>query len=156
MSNQTIQSPLDQDVTSYVNQSLFHEVLEAYPITTIFINDERIRSGKINPPKHSEVSVRMLLKSFENLEKLKYNVKIVPVCINYDRIFDSKYLASEMVSGEFHQLSTIELASKIYNKRKGRLGKVFVKYAEPIDLASYIEQNKHSNRLSYNLTKTLY
>ena len=102
MSNQTIQSPLDQDVTSYVNQALFQEVLEVNPITTIYINDERIRSGKINLPKESESSVRMLLKSFENLEKLKYNVKIVPVCINYDRIFDSKYLASEMVSGEFH------------------------------------------------------
>ena len=84
----------------------------------------------------------MLLKSFENLEKLKYNIKIIPVCINYDRIFDSKYLASEMVSGEFKDIGTVELMSKIYNKRKGRLGKVFVKYGEPIDLNSFIQNNK--------------
>jgi glycerol-3-phosphate O-acyltransferase len=85
----------------------------------------------------------MLLKSFENMQKLKFNIKIVPVCINYDRIFDSHYLANEMISGKFRHLNTPELMRRIYNKRKGKLGKIFVKYAEPIDLNNYIDQYQH-------------
>lgn len=54
LSNQSIQSTLDQDVTDYVNQALFQEVLENNVITTIYQNDERIRSGKIPPPQNSD------------------------------------------------------------------------------------------------------
>ena len=57
----------------------------------------------------------MLLKSFENMQKLKYNIKIVPMCINYDRIFDSNYLANEMISGKFRNLSMAEVMVRIYN-----------------------------------------
>ena len=74
-------------------------MLENNVITTIYQNDERIRSGKIPPPQQSDQAIKILLKSFENMRKLKYNIKIVPVCINYDRIFDSHYLANEMISG---------------------------------------------------------
>ena len=115
-------------------------MLENNSITTIYQNDSRIRSGKIHPPQNSDQSVKMLIKSFFNLQKLKFNVKIVPVCINYDRIFDSHYLANEMISGRFRHLNMPELLVRIYNKRKGKLGKIFVKYADPIDLNSYIEQ----------------
>lgn len=100
----------------------------------------------------------MLLKSFENMQKLKFNVKIVPICINYDRIFDSHYLANEMISGKFRHLNMPELMVRIYNKRTGKLGKIFVKYAEPIDLNSYIEKYQHdqSQSISLRLTKELY
>lgn len=108
-------------------------------ITTIYQNDERIRSGKIPPPQNSDQAIKILLKSFENMRKLKYNIKIVPVCINYDRIFDSHYLANEMISGKFRHLNTPELMKRIYNKRKGKLGKVFVRYADPIDLSAYVD-----------------
>jgi glycerol-3-phosphate O-acyltransferase len=77
------------------------------------------------------------------MQKLKYNIKIVPVCINYDRIFDSHYLANEMISGEFRHLNTAELMVRTVNKRKGKLGKIFVKYADPIDLNSYVEKYQH-------------
>ena len=92
-------------------------MLENNSITTIYQNDSRIRSGKIHPPQNSDQSVKMLIKSFFNLQKLKFNVKIVPVCINYDRIFDSHYLANEMISGRFRHLNMPELLVRIYNKR---------------------------------------
>jgi glycerol-3-phosphate O-acyltransferase len=84
----------------------------------------------------------MLLKSFENLSKLKFNIKIVPVCINYDRIFDSHYLATEMISGQFKHMNTANLLYKLTHNRKGKLGKVFVKYSEPIDLNKYIQDHQ--------------
>ena len=64
LSNSTIRSMLDQDVTNYINQALFQEVLENNTITTIYQNDERIRSGKINMPQEADQSIKILLKSF--------------------------------------------------------------------------------------------
>ena len=62
--------------------------------------------------------------------------------INYERVFDESLLASEIVSGEFEDLTAFGLFKKIYTMPKNKLGKVFVRYAEPIDLDSYVEQNK--------------
>jgi len=58
---------IDSDVMNYVNQSLFQEVLEHNVITTLFQNDERIRSGKFNLPIFGENSIKLLLKSYNNL-----------------------------------------------------------------------------------------
>ena len=80
----------------------------------------------------------MLLNSFHNLKKLKYDIKVVPVCINYDRLFEASYLANEMVSGKFSNTNMYDLTKYIFSMRKGKLGKVFVKYAEPIDLNEYV------------------
>jgi glycerol-3-phosphate O-acyltransferase len=44
-----------------------------------------------------------------------------------------------MISGKFRHLNMPELMVRIYNKRKGKLGKIFVKYADPIDLNDYVE-----------------
>jgi glycerol-3-phosphate O-acyltransferase len=63
---------------------------------------------------------------------------IVPVCINYDRIFDANYLATEMISGKFENINLHSLMKKIYEMRQGKLGKVFVKYSDPINLNDYI------------------
>jgi glycerol-3-phosphate O-acyltransferase len=47
---------------------------------------------------------------------------------------------------------------RIYNKRKGKLGKVFVNYAEPIDLRAYVEKHHQdqSKSISRRLTEDLY
>jgi hypothetical protein len=46
----------------------------------------------------------------------------------------------------------------IYKTRPGKLGKVFVKYAEPINLGDYIEKFKNDSKdsLSLRLTRELY
>jgi len=76
-------------------------VLEHNVITTLFQNDERIRSGKFSLPIYPEMSIQMLIKAHLKMVNLKYDIKIVPVCVNYDRIFDQSYLATEMISGKF-------------------------------------------------------
>lgn len=39
---------------------------------------------------------------------------MVPVCINYDRIFDATYLSEEISKGEFNpQTTLINMATKI-------------------------------------------
>jgi glycerol-3-phosphate O-acyltransferase len=85
--------------------------------------------------------------------------KIVPVSINYERIFDESLLASEIISGEFENITALGLFKKIFTMPKNKLGKVFVKYADPIDLDSYVEENKSKyprfNDMALKLTKDL-
>lgn len=99
----------------------------------------------------------MLIKAHQKLVNLKYDIKIVPVCVNYDRLFDQSYLATEMISGKFQNINMTQLLKKIYDMRKGKLGKVFVKYGEPIDLTTYIEKHNGSKEsVSLTLTRDLY
>ena len=146
---------IDPGVMNYVNQSLFQEVLEHNIITTLFQNDQRLRSGKFGVPIQAENSIKLLLKSFNNLTKLKHDVKIVPVCINYDRIFEASYLANEAISGQFSNLNLSELMQNISGMRKSKLGKIFVKYSDPIDLHDYFSKNKGPD-LALKLTHDLY
>jgi len=46
----------------------------------------------------------------------------------------------------------------IFSMRKGKLGKIFVKYAEPIDLNTYIANSKVKSmeKMALNLTRELY
>jgi glycerol-3-phosphate O-acyltransferase len=67
---------------------------------------------------------------------------VVPVCVNYDRLFDSRYLSNEIISGKFQNFNIAELMYYIYKTRPGKLGKIFVKYAEPINLYDYIDKYK--------------
>lgn len=99
LSNKRSYSNRDLDIMNYVNHTLFQEVLENNVVTTLFQNDERIRSGKFSMPIYPEMSIQMLLKAHKKMQSLKYDIKIVPVCVNYDRIFDHSYLATEMISG---------------------------------------------------------
>jgi len=78
---------------------------------------------------------------------MTYNVKIVPVCINYDRIFDSEFFASDILTGQYKpETNLMNIVYKILKKREGQLGKVFVKYAEPIDLDTYVSDFAAQNR----------
>ena len=156
--SRTTSDKIDPNIMNYVNQALFQEVLQHNVITTLFQNDERLRSGKFNMPVFSDNSIKLLLKSFKNLRRMKYDIRVVPVCINYDRIFEASYLANEMISGKFQNTNLYEVIRNIFKMRKGKLGKVFVKYAEPIDLQDYMETRKGQSldEVSLQLTKELY
>jgi hypothetical protein len=45
--------------------------------------------------------IQLLLKTHFNIKKHKYDIKIVPVCINQDRVVDADFLVSDMQSGKF-------------------------------------------------------
>lgn len=46
------------------------------------------------------MSVRWLLEAFLNLQKMNKNIFIVPIMINYDRIYEQNNLSIEMISGK--------------------------------------------------------
>ena len=78
--------------------------------------------------------VKNVLKSYNNLKQRKLNIKIVPVSINFERLFEQKYLANEAKEGIFKPQTNLLSLMQSFNQPIGQLGKVFVKYSEPIDL----------------------
>ena len=125
--------------------------------TTIFMNDKRSRSGKLNQVKSPEYMIQLLLKSHLRLLKQKFNIKIVPVCINQDRIVEANFLVSEMQSGKFKPGTTlIKMMQHVVSQEKGCLGNVFVKYEEPIDLNKYMEEGSDFDSIAMRLTQDLY
>ena len=77
---------------NYVNQALFEDVLAANKLTTIYQNTKRLRSGKISQPLRADDSIEWILRAQKNPALQKFNIKIVPVSIYMDRIFDSSLL----------------------------------------------------------------
>ena len=118
----------------------------------------RTRSGKVSQPIKHDDSIEWILSAYEKLKVKNLNFKIVPVSINYDRIFDEALLAMEMVTGEFENLTSYQLLQKILNDHKDKLGKVFVKYSDPIDLHEFenLNPNKTLNEKAMLLTQSFY
>ena len=94
--------------------------------------------------------VDYLLDSYPHLQQMRRKIKIVPVTINYERFLDAKDVN---LMG-----STYEIIRQIFKLPPQSLGNVFVKYGEPIDLHSYIQDSKSntSGDLQVTLTQDLY
>lgn len=90
------------------------------------------------------------------------------MCVNYERLFDASYLADEAKLGKFKPgTKLVNLMSKIVSMKQGHMGKVFVKYGDPIDIHDYVNgyiASNHSSpaskldfeKLSMKLTEDLY
>ena len=74
-----------------------------------------------------------------SLQKSGKNVTLIPVCINYERVFEVRNLAIEMVSGKVPRLSFMKLLNMLSSETEGKLGRVFVDYGRPINLREYLK-----------------
>jgi glycerol-3-phosphate O-acyltransferase len=72
----------------------------------------------------------------------KYNIKVVPISLMYDRIFDSGLFAKEILSGKFEDMNVFELLKTVYKMPAGKIGKIFVKYHDPIDINQYVRERQ--------------
>ena len=104
------------------------------------------------------MSTKLLFRALPNLKKLKYDVKVIPVSITYERLWEASYLANEMVSGQFQDINMYQMFKKISETRASKLGKQIVKYCDPIDINEFIAGQKSQSveALSLNLSQRLY
>ena len=66
----------------------------------LFQNSLRLRSGKLTKPAHADLAIQWLMQAYTtSFQKEGASVTLVPVSINYERIFELRNLATEMVSG---------------------------------------------------------
>lgn len=57
------------------------------------------------------MAIRWLLEAFLSLHEDGKGIKIVPVVVNYDRIFEADNLATEMINGtkqDYHIFSSVK------------------------------------------------
>lgn len=73
-----------------------------------------------------------------NLNRVGKDIVIVPVMINYDRIYEQGNLSIEMVSGKKKDYTFYSALQRILTQPKDSLGQVYVKYLDPIDLKTYL------------------
>jgi glycerol-3-phosphate O-acyltransferase len=114
----------DQPLASnYANSALLKELIDNCPITTVPMNGQRFRSGKLCKKVSADTSVRWLVDTFTSFSKQQgKNIMIVPVMINYDRKFEANNIAVEMVSGVKQDYTLSTAMQKIYGTGKDQLG----------------------------------
>lgn len=74
-----------------------------------------------------------------SMQKEGKTVHLVPVSINYERMFEVRNLATEMVSGKVPQLSLMNLLGMLGAEKQGKLGRVFVNFGRVINLKEYLK-----------------
>ena len=129
----------DKNVSEYVNQMYFQEAVKNCRFTTLFHNSKRNTVGKFNLKHLPDYTIRMLLSALEDLKFNGIKVKIVPVSINYDRIIEGAYMTNETEGRDLMDNDKVHtFFQKIKALPQGKLGKVIVKYLEPVDLNQYV------------------
>ena len=79
-----------------------------------------------------------------SLQRDGKNLTLVPVVVNYDRLFEMRNLATEIVSGDTGQISAMTIGRMIRQQSKQTVGKVYVTFGEAIELKKYLIKHKMS------------
>lgn len=103
-----------------------------------FIEGGRSRTGKMLKPKMGILS--LILRAFaEGIERK--DIYFVPIAVSYEQILEQKAYEQEKTGSEKSKENAGELLKvrKIFNKK---YGKVYIEFAEPISLKSYVEERQ--------------
>lgn len=80
-------------------------------------NEVRSRSGKFSKPIVSDLSIMWLLQAYlTSMQGAGKTVHLVPVTINYERVFEINNLATEMVSGIQAKVGLRKISSMLMNE----------------------------------------
>lgn len=80
----------------------------------MYTNDFRLRSGKFSKPILPDISVFWLLQAYiTSMQAEGKTVHMIPLVISYERLFDIRHLATEMVSDVKKQFSVTEMLNLI-------------------------------------------
>jgi glycerol-3-phosphate O-acyltransferase len=134
----------------YLNQGnmkseLYRSVIDAYIwallkhhcLLEVFMENTRSRTGKINQP--SEELFGRIVKLYLTSPERK-DVRMVPVTINYDRVHDGESFPLELL-GEQPQRNNIYKIMQHFIAINKPLGRVMIKYCEPLSLERYIKEH---------------
>jgi len=132
------------------------EAVKNNKFTTLFHNSKRNAVGKFNLKQLPDYSIRMLLAAHEEFKLNGIKAKIVPVSINYERILEGNYLTNDAEGRDLLDNDKVHtFLRKIKTLPKGKVGKVIVKYLEPIDLNEYVEATSNTIQLDQTPTYSL-
>ena len=98
-----------------------------------------------------------------SMQKDGKTVHLIPISINYERVFEVRNLALEMVSGKVPRLSFMKLLNMLGSETEGHLGRVFVNFGRVINLKEYLKNisvpavsNQNIDEASLRISEKLY
>lgn len=69
-----------------------------------------MRSGRFTQPTVADISIEWIMQAYlSSLQRDGKNLHLIPVAINYDRLFEIRNLANEIVSGDSGDFSLIDV-----------------------------------------------
>ena len=101
----------------------------------VFLEEHRARSGKMG--EFNPIVIDTLVKGIK--EGRIEEVYIVPMTINYDRIFEGETFPFELLGEEKVQESLPRVIRAFYSIKR-YFGKAFVKFCDPIALSSIVQE----------------
>ena len=108
------------------------------------MNDKRFRQNKLNRVSRSDDSIRWLLDASFAMKDSHESVLIVPINVSYDRIYENRNLAIEMVNGEKQNYTMMNVLSKMFEMQPDTIGAVHIKYLDPINLDDWLQKPSNS------------
>lgn len=103
----------------------------------------------------ADIGVLWLMQAYlTSLQTDGKTVHLVPVSINYERVFEVRNLATEMVSGDVPRLNFMKLLNMLGAEKEGKLGRVFVNYGRVLNLKEYLKNVGVPQVTSENIDKT--
>jgi glycerol-3-phosphate O-acyltransferase len=126
---------------SYICSLMKHNCL-----IEVFIEMQRSRNGKINRPNEFlfDEIVKLYLKSTGTEKK---NIQFIPITINYDRVHDGESFPLELLGESPKPDNAIKILRYFFAINKP-LGKVIIRYCEPVSLESYLEHHSKKTGLA--------
>ena len=101
-----------------------------------------MRSGRFTQPTVADISIEWLMQAYmTTLQREGKNIHLVPIAINYDRLFEIRNLATEIVSDDPGDMSFLNLGRLISSQFGQTVGKVYVTCGEVISLKDYLTKN---------------
>ena len=73
-----------------------------------------------------------------SLKKEGKNIHLLPVAINYDRLFEIRNLAQEIVSSATDKLSMVTVMRMLKEQTGQTTGRVYMTFGQPISLSSFL------------------
>ncbi|WP_144392936.1 glycerol-3-phosphate 1-O-acyltransferase PlsB [Pleionea sediminis] len=119
-----------------VFNAYFHHLMDKGIPVEFFPEGGRSRTGRLLQPKTGMMG--MMVQNF--MKGCRKPIMIVPVYIGYERMMEGKSYIKEMQGGKKKKESMGQLL-KVRNQLKQRYGKVYVNFAEPINLEQWLDSN---------------
>jgi len=103
-----------------------------------------MRSGRFNQPTVSDISIEWLMQVYLSTFRIEgKNIHLIPVAINYDRLFEMRNLANEIVSGQTDDLFSMLTVTRMLREQSNQaVGKVYMTFGEAISLKDYLKENR--------------
>ena len=122
---------------------MIREILSTDKLLIMFQNDERMRSGRFIEPTVSDISIEWLMQAYlASLQKEGKNIHVLPVAINYDRLFEIRNLAQEIVSSASDKLSMVTVLRMLKEQSGQSAGKVYMTFGQPISMQRFLINHK--------------